>query len=68
VLVTEGVYASPEGMLECAVRRMRQGDEERHDRLLKALAEGEEGEGTPYTRGLMSELEEAALKDMWSGR
>jgi Arc/MetJ-type ribon-helix-helix transcriptional regulator len=66
-LVREGVYASPEEMLEHAVRRLRQGDEERHDRLLKALAEGEEGEGTRYARGLMNELEEAALKDMWSG-
>ena len=64
--VSEGVYASAEEALEDAVRHMRQADEERHARLLKALEKGEQGEGVPYTRELMRGLAEAARKEMWS--
>jgi putative addiction module CopG family antidote len=64
--VREGVYASAEEALEDAVRHMRQGDEERHARLVKALEKGEQGEGIPYTRELMHGIAEAARKEMWS--
>lgn len=66
--VSEGVYASTEEALDDAVRRLRQADEERHERLLKALEKGAQGKATPYTRKLMHEIAEAARKDMWSGK
>jgi putative addiction module CopG family antidote len=45
--VSEGVYSNAEEVLEDAVRRLRQADEERHERLLKALEKGRQGEGIP---------------------
>ena len=66
--VSEGVYSSAEDVLDDAVRRLRQVDEERHERLLKALAKGQQGEGIPYSRELMHEIAEAARKDMGSKR
>jgi putative addiction module CopG family antidote len=66
--VNEGVYSSAEDVLDDAVRRLRQADEERHERLLKALAKGQQGEGIPYTRELMHEIAEAAREDMGSKR
>lgn len=66
--VSEGVYFSAEEVLEDAVRRLRQADEERHERLLKALAKGEKGEGIPYSRELMDKIAEDARRDMWSGK
>ncbi|HTY51499.1 MAG TPA: type II toxin-antitoxin system ParD family antitoxin [Steroidobacteraceae bacterium] len=64
--VSEGVYSSAEEVLEDAVRRLRQADEERHERLLKALEKGRQGEGIPYSRELMDQIAEDALKAMWS--
>jgi putative addiction module CopG family antidote len=66
--ISEGIYASAEEALDDAVRYKRQADEERHARLLKALAEGEQGEATPYSRELMNELAEAAHKDMLNNK
>ena len=65
--VSEGVYSSAEQVLDDAVRRLRQADEERHERLLKALAEGEQGEATEFTPELMDNIVAQARKDMWSG-
>ena len=64
--VSEGVYSSAQEALDDAVRYKRQADEERHERLLKALAEGEEGEATEVTPELMDSLLAQARKDMWS--
>lgn len=50
------------------MRYKRQADEERGERLLKALEKGRQGEGIPYSRELMHEIAEAARKDMWSGK
>jgi putative addiction module CopG family antidote len=66
--VSEGVYFSAEDVLDDAVRRLRRADEKRHERLLKALAKGEQGEGIPYSRELMHEIAEAARKHMASKR
>jgi putative addiction module CopG family antidote len=66
--VSEGVYSSAQEALDDAVRYKRQADEERDDRLVKALEKGAQGPGTPYTRELMHEIAEAARKDMWSGK
>ena len=63
-----GVYSSAEDVLDDAVRRLRQADEGRHERLLKALAKGQQGEGIPYSRELMHEIAEAARKDMGGKR
>jgi putative addiction module CopG family antidote len=66
--VSEGIYSSAEEVLEDAVRRLRQADDERHERLLKALAKGRQGGGIPYSRELMDEIAEAARRDMGSNK
>jgi hypothetical protein len=45
-----------------AVRHLRQA----HERLLKALEKGRQGEGTPYSRELMDQIAERALRKMGS--
>jgi putative addiction module CopG family antidote len=66
--VSEGVYSSAEEALEDAVRYKRQADEERHERLLKALEKGRQGEGIPYSRELMDKIAERALANHSSGK
>jgi putative addiction module CopG family antidote len=65
--IKEGVYRSADEAIVDAVRRVRQADEERHERLLKALAKGQNGEGKPYSRELMDQIADRARKKMGSG-
>ncbi len=50
-----------------AVRRARQADEERHERLLKALVKGQQGVGKPHSRELMDQIADRARKKLGSG-
>ena len=49
-------------------RVLWEGNEERYERLLKALEKGRQGEGIPYSRELMNEIAEDARRDMWRGK
>jgi putative addiction module CopG family antidote len=66
--IKEGVYRSADEAIVDAVRRARQADEERHERLLKALAKGQQGEGIPYSRELMDKIADRALANLASGK
>lgn len=61
--VSEGIYSSAEELLDDAVRHLRQA----HERLLKALEKGRQGEGTCYSRELMDQIADRALREMGSG-
>ncbi len=63
VLRTTNWSSAPVDRQITPTRRAR-GEPTPGARLLKALAEGEQGEATPYSRELMNELAEAAHKDM----
>ena len=66
--VKDGVYRSADEAIADVVRRARQADEERHERLLKALEKGRQGPGTPYSRELMDTIAERALANVESGK
>jgi putative addiction module CopG family antidote len=66
--IKEGVYRSADDAVVDAVRRARQADEERHERLLKALEKGRQGEGIPYSRELMEKIADRALANLASGK
>lgn len=53
--VTSGLYANPEEAIDAAVRLLDDYDR-RVARLRAAIAEGEKGEGIPWTPELMEQL------------
>lgn len=57
--VASGRYASAEDVIAAGVRLLQAHDRKRQ-RLPAALAEGEEGEGIPFTPALMRRLREEA--------
>jgi putative addiction module CopG family antidote len=65
--IKEGLYRNADEAVVDAVRRARQADEERNERLLKALEKGRQGEGTRYSRELMDQIADRARKKMGSG-
>lgn len=66
--IKEGLYRNADEAVVDAVRRARQADEERYERLLKALEKGRQGEGIPYSRELMDKIAERAMANLASGK
>lgn len=57
--VTSGLYANPDEAIDAAVRLLEDYDR-RLARLRALIAEGEEGEGVPWTPELMKQLSREA--------
>ena len=64
--VESGLYANADEVVKAAIRLLDRHDRKRQ-RLLALLAEGEEGEGIPYTPELRSELWQEALRRAKAG-
>lgn len=57
--VTSGLYANPDEAIDAAVRLLEDHDR-RLERLRALIAEGEQGEGVPWTPELMKQLSREA--------
>ena len=65
--VESGLYATPDEVLEEALRLLDEHDRERQW-LRNALAEGEKGEAVDYTPELMEEIYQRALDNSRTGK
>ena len=70
--VKNGYYRSEAEAVRDAVRRAREQDEAKHERLLEALRIGDAdiaaGRVTPYTPALLAQIEKDARKHAAEGR
>lgn len=71
-MVEEGAYRNATELVRDAVRRLREQEDARNDRLMAALAAGEkdirEGRTVPYTPELRKQIMEDAIKHAEAGK
>ncbi len=70
--IEDGFYSNATELVRDAVRRLREIDDHKYDRLMAALEAGEqairEGRSEPYTPALLDDIEQEARQHAAEGR